>query len=77
MVSEKLVKEDYYTSIHIEEFEVDGRDTLGLEEITRDIPNIAEGFLRNLDESGINWHRRYGGTGDILVGKVTWCAETH
>src|SRR5580704_14375220 len=54
VVSEKLVKEDYYTSIHIEEFEVDARDTkLGPEEITRDIPNIAEGFLRNLDESGI------------------------
>src|SRR6204780_187929 len=72
VVSEKLVKEDYYTSIHIEEFEVDARDTkLGPEEITRDIPNIAEGFLRNLDESGII---RIGATvkpGDILVGKVT------
>ena len=54
IVSEKLVKEDYYTSIHIEEFEIEARDTkLGPEEITRDIPNIAESFLRNLDESGI------------------------
>jgi len=77
VVSEKLVKEDYYTSIHIEEFEIDARDTkLGPEEITRDIPNIAEGFLRNLDESGII---RIGATvkpGDILVGKVTPKGET-
>ncbi|HSP68633.1 MAG TPA: DNA-directed RNA polymerase subunit beta [Bryobacteraceae bacterium] len=77
VVSEKLVKDDYYTSIHIEEFEVDGRDTkLGPEEITRDIPNIAEGFLTNLDESGII---RIGATvkpGDILVGKVTPKGET-
>ena len=77
VVSEKLVKEDYYTSIHIEEFEIESRDTkLGPEEITRDIPNIAEGFLRNLDESGII---RVGATvkpGDILVGKVTPKGET-
>jgi DNA-directed RNA polymerase subunit beta len=77
VVSEKLVKEDYYTSIHIEEFELDARDTkLGPEEITRDIPNIAEAFLRNLDESGII---RIGATvkpGDILVGKVTPKGET-
>ena len=77
VVSEKLVKEDYYTSIHIEEFEVEGRDTkLGPEEVTRDIPNIAESFLRNLDESGII---RVGATvkpGDILVGKVTPKGET-
>jgi DNA-directed RNA polymerase subunit beta len=77
VVSEKLVKDDYYTSIHIEEFEVDARDTkLGPEEITRDIPNIAEGFLTNLDESGII---RIGATvkpGDILVGKVTPKGET-
>src|SRR6202165_5490451 len=54
VVSEKLVKEDSYTSIHTEEFEIEARDTkLGPEEITRDIPNIAETFLRNLDESGI------------------------
>ncbi|MBV9037150.1 MAG: DNA-directed RNA polymerase subunit beta, partial [Acidobacteriaceae bacterium] len=67
----------YYTSIHIEEFEVEARDTkLGPEEITRDIPNIAESFLRNLDESGII---RIGATvkpGDILVGKVTPKGET-
>ena len=77
LVSEKLVKEDYYTSIHIEEFEIEARDTkLGPEEITRDIPNIAESFLRNLDESGII---RIGATvkpGDILVGKVTPKGET-
>jgi DNA-directed RNA polymerase subunit beta len=77
VVSEKLVKDDYYTSIHIEEFEIEARDTkLGPEEITRDIPNIAEGFLRNLDESGII---RIGATvkpGDILVGKVTPKGET-
>ncbi len=77
VVSERLVKEDYYTSIHIEEFEIEARDTkLGPEEITRDIPNIAEAFLRNLDESGII---RIGATvkpGDILVGKVTPKGET-
>jgi DNA-directed RNA polymerase subunit beta len=77
LVSEKLVKEDYYTSIHIEEFEVESRDTkLGPEEITRDIPNIAESFLRNLDDSGVI---RIGATvkpGDILVGKVTPKGET-
>jgi DNA-directed RNA polymerase subunit beta len=77
LVSEKLVKEDYYTSIHIEEFEIEARDTkLGPEEITRDIPNIAETFLANLDESGII---RIGATvkpGDILVGKVTPKGET-
>jgi DNA-directed RNA polymerase subunit beta len=77
VVSEKLVKEDYYTSIHIEEFEIEARDTkLGPEEVTRDIPNIAEAFLRNLDESGII---RIGASvkpGDILVGKVTPKGET-
>ncbi|HZS51397.1 MAG TPA: DNA-directed RNA polymerase subunit beta [Bryobacterales bacterium] len=77
LVSEKLVKEDYYTSIHIEEFEIEARDTkLGPEEITRDIPNISETFLANLDESGII---RIGATvkpGDILVGKVTPKGET-
>jgi DNA-directed RNA polymerase subunit beta len=77
IVSEKLVKDDYYTSIHIEEFEIEARDTkLGPEEITRDIPNISESFLRNLDESGII---RIGATvkpGDILVGKVTPKGET-
>jgi len=77
VVSEKLVKDDYYTSIHIEEFEIEARDTkLGPEEITRDIPNISETFLRNLDESGVI---RIGATvkpGDILVGKVTPKGET-
>jgi DNA-directed RNA polymerase subunit beta len=77
LVSEKLVKEDYYTSIHIEEYETEARDTkLGPEEITRDIPNISESFLRNLDESGVI---RIGATvrpGDILVGKVTPKGET-
>ena len=77
LVSERLVKEDYYTSIHIEEFELESRDTkLGPEEITRDIPNISESFLRSLDESGII---RIGATvrpGDILVGKVTPKGET-
>jgi len=77
LVSEKLVKDDYYTSIHIEEYEIEARDTkLGPEEITRDIPNISETFLRNLDESGVI---RIGATvrpGDILVGKVTPKGET-
>src|SRR5437867_1134915 len=77
LVSERLVKEDYYTSIHIEEFEIEARDTkLGPEEITRDIPNVSEGALRDLDESGIV---RIGATvkqGDILVGKVTPKGET-
>jgi DNA-directed RNA polymerase subunit beta len=77
LVNEKLVKEDYYTSIHIEEYEIEARDTkLGPEEITRDIPNINESFLRNLDESGVI---RIGATvkpGDILVGKVTPKGET-
>ncbi len=77
LVSEKLVKEDYYTSIHIEEFEVEARDTkLGPEEITRDIPNVSETALKDLDESGII---RIGATvksGDILVGKVTPKGET-
>jgi DNA-directed RNA polymerase subunit beta len=77
VVSERLVKEDFYTSVHIEEFETEARDTkLGPEEITRDIPNVSEGFLRNLDESGII---RIGASvkpGDILVGKVTPKGET-
>jgi DNA-directed RNA polymerase subunit beta len=77
LVSEKLVKEDYYTSIHIEEFEIEARDTkLGPEEITRDIPNVSESALKDLDESGII---RIGATvkaGDILVGKVTPKGET-
>jgi len=77
LVSEKMVREDYYTSIHIEEFEVEARDTkLGPEEITRDIPNVSETALKDLDESGII---RIGATvkaGDILDGKVTPKGET-
>ncbi|MFZ2492181.1 MAG: DNA-directed RNA polymerase subunit beta [Thermoanaerobaculia bacterium] len=77
LVSEKMVRDDYYTSIHIEEFEIEARDTkLGPEEITRDIPNVSESALRDLDESGII---RIGATvkqGDILVGKVTPKGET-
>jgi DNA-directed RNA polymerase subunit beta len=77
IVSEKLVKEDYYTSIHIEEFEIEARDTkLGPEEITRDIPNISESFLRSLDESGIIMIGTKVKPGDILVGKVTPKGET-
>jgi len=77
LVSEKMVKEDYYTSVHIEEFEIESRDTkLGPEEVTRDIPNVSESALRDLDESGII---RIGATvkaGDIIVGKVTPKGET-
>jgi DNA-directed RNA polymerase subunit beta len=77
LVSEKMVKDDYYTSVHIEEFEIESRDTkLGPEEVTRDIPNVSESALRDLDESGII---RIGATvkaGDILVGKVTPKGET-
>ncbi len=77
LVSEKMVKEDYYTSIHVEEFETEARDTkLGPEEITRDIPNISESFLRNLDESGIIRIGAQVNPGDILVGKVTPKGET-
>jgi DNA-directed RNA polymerase subunit beta len=72
LVSEKMVKEDYYTSVHIEEFELEARDTkLGPEEVTRDIPNVSESTLRNLDEAGVI---RIGAgikQGDIIVGKVT------
>src|SRR5437870_1581785 len=72
LVSEKLVKDDYYTSIHIEEYEIEARDTkLGPEEVTRDIPNISESFLRNLDESGVIRIGAVVKPGDILVGKVT------
>ncbi|HJQ67635.1 MAG TPA: DNA-directed RNA polymerase subunit beta, partial [Blastocatellia bacterium] len=77
LVSEKLVKEDSFTSIHIEELEVEARDTkLGPEEITRDIPNVSESALRDLDDSGII---RIGASvkpGSILVGKVTPKGET-
>ena len=77
LVSEKLVKDDYYTSIHIEEYEIEARDTkLGPEEVTRDIPNIGESFLRNLDESGVIRIGAVIKPGDILVGKVTPKGET-
>ena len=77
LVSERLVKDDYYTSIHIEEFEIESRDTkLGPEEITRDIPNVSEGFLKDLDESGIIRIGAYVKPSDILVGKVTPKGET-
>jgi len=77
LVSERMVKDDYYTSIHIEEFEIEARDTkLGPEEITRDIPNVSETFLRDLDDSGIIRIGAYVKPGDILVGKVTPKGET-
>lgn len=72
LISERIVRDDVYTSIHIEEYEVLSRDTkLGQEEITRDIPNIGEEFLRNIDESGIIHIGSNVNPGDILVGKVT------
>ncbi len=72
LLSDKIVKDDVYTSIHIEEFEVMARDTkLGPEEITRDIPNVSEEALRNLDEAGIVHIGAEVGPGDILVGKIT------
>ncbi len=77
LLSEKLVREDAFTSIHVEEFEVEARDTkLGKEEITRDIPNVGEEALRNLDESGIIRIGAEVKPGDILVGKVTPKGET-
>ncbi|HXT71190.1 MAG TPA: DNA-directed RNA polymerase subunit beta [Vicinamibacterales bacterium] len=77
LVSERMVKDDYYTSIHIEEFEIEARDTkLGPEEITRDIPNVSETYLRDLDESGIIRIGANVKPGDILVGKVTPKGET-
>ena len=72
MISERIVKDDVFTSVHIEEFEVAARDTkLGPEEITRDIPNVGEEALRNLDEAGIVYIGAEVGPGDILVGKIT------
>ena len=72
LLSQKLVKEDFYTSIHIEEYEVESRDTkLGPEEISRDIPNVGEDALKNLDEDGIVRVGAEVKAGDILVGKVT------
>jgi len=77
LVSEKLVKEDSFTSIHIEELEVEARDTkLGPEEITRDIPNVSESALRDLDDSGIIRIGAQVKPGSILVGKVTPKGET-
>ena len=72
LLSEKIVAEDVFTSIHIEEFEVMARDTkLGPEEITRDIPNVSEEALKNLDEAGIVYIGAEVQAGDILVGKIT------
>ncbi len=77
IVSERLIQDDVYTSVHIEEFEVEARDTkLGREEITRDIPNVGEDALRNLDDSGIVRVGAEVKAGDILVGKVTPKGET-
>ncbi len=77
LISEKMVREDYYTSVHIEEFEIEARDTkLGPEEITRDIPNVSESALRDLDESGVIRIGAGMKPGDILVGKVTPKGET-
>jgi DNA-directed RNA polymerase subunit beta len=77
ILSERLVKDDVLTSIHIEEHEVDARDTkLGAEEITRDIPNLSEEILKDLDERGIIRIGAEVGPGDVLVGKVTPKGET-
>ena len=72
LISERIVKDDVFTSVHIEEYEVAARDTkLGPEEITRDIPNVGEDALRNLDEAGIVYIGAEVAPGDILVGKIT------
>jgi len=72
LISERVVRDDVFTSIHIEEFQVMSRDTkLGPEEITRDIPNVGEDGLRNLDESGIVYIGAEVNPGDILAGKIT------
>ncbi|MGC8778500.1 MAG: DNA-directed RNA polymerase subunit beta, partial [Candidatus Caldatribacteriaceae bacterium] len=77
VISERLVREDIFTSIHLEEYEIEARETkLGPEEITRDIPNLGEDMLRNLDESGIIRVGADVKPGDILVGKVTPKGET-
>ncbi len=77
IVSEKLVREDYFTSVHVEEFELEARDTkLGKEEITRDIPNVGDEALKDLDEEGIVRIGAEVVPGDILVGKVTPKGET-
>jgi len=78
LISERIVKEDAFTSIHIEEFECEARDTkLGPEEITRDIPNVSDSALKDLDESGIVCIGAEVKTGSILVGRVTPKGETH
>ncbi|MDQ6773648.1 MAG: DNA-directed RNA polymerase subunit beta [Candidatus Dormibacteraeota bacterium] len=77
LLSQSIVQEDKYTSIHIEEFEIEARETkLGPEEITRDIPNVADDALRNLDERGIVYIGAEVEQGDILVGKITPKGET-
>jgi len=77
VISEKLAKEDVYTSLHIEEFEIEARETrLGNEEVTRDIPNVGEELLNNLDERGIIRVGAEVGPGDILVGKIAPKSET-
>ena len=77
LISERIVREDLFTSIHIEKYETDARDTkLGPEEITRDIPNVGEEGLRNLDERGIIYVGAEVGPQDILVGKITPKGET-
>jgi DNA-directed RNA polymerase subunit beta len=77
LINEKIVRDDVYTSIHIEEFDTEARDTkLGAEEITRDIPNVGEDMLKNLDENGIIHIGAEVQSGDILVGKVTPKGET-
>jgi len=77
ILSEKLAKEDVFTSIHIKEFSVEVRETkLGPEKITRDIPNVSESFLHNLDEEGVIRIGAIVNSGDILVGKVTPKSET-
>ena len=77
IISERLVKDDVLTSIHIHQHEVDARDTkLGAEEITRDIPNISEEMLADLNEDGVIRIGAEVGPGDVLVGKVTPKGET-
>ena len=77
VVSERLVKNDVYTSVHVDEFEITSRDTkLGPEEITRDIPNVSEDALRNLRADGVVYEGAEVGPGDILVGKITPKSET-
>ena len=77
LISERLVQEDKFTSIHIEKYEVEARDTkLGPEEITRDIPNVGDDALKDLDEDGIVYIGAEVGQGDILVGKITPKGET-